>query len=333
MAVARKNMHAKKVFGMRNKDGKLNKKGIFFTFIAIGLVSLVVYSFVIHIGYIYRDSMFVIETRVNTISSFIKDVEVDINRGFYISSFRALLAIQSNIASNQSFIPDVEAAFEEALFNSTVRNESNHLIVNASFTDWVEKIQEEADKIDLAVNITAQNVTLNQSGPWTINAEMDILINITDKKKTAYWVRHKHITTHLDIEGFEDPVYSQSTYGKVTTSIKQANSTNFNDLDVLKEHISNSYYIESERAPSFLMRMEGNLSNSSMGIESIVNYNKLLVQGITPKTTSMVDYIYFANGTVSSCKINETNNESNHDWFRLDDTDNYHLNKYDVTCN
>lgn len=311
---------------------KMNKRGIFFTFVAIGLVSLLVYSFVIHTGYIYRDSMFVIETRVSTIGNFIKDVEVDINRGLYISSFRSLLAIQDYIIENDSFISDVNSVFEEALINETIFNQSNSLIENASFSYWVMKIQGEASKIDIILDMEATNITINQTDPWSVNVEMDIIINVTDRKKTASWMKSKHIMTSIDIEGFEDPIYSLNTFGKVTNRIEQANQTNFNDIDVLKGHIENSYYITSNKSPSFLMRLEGNLSNSSMGIESIVNLDKLKIQGLSLKTASVVDYIYFSNLSISSCSINETFNQTGYDWFRLDDSDNYHLDIYKVNC-
>ena len=311
---------------------RLHRKGIFFTFIAIGLVSLLVYSFIIHTGYIYRDSMFVIETRINTIGDFIKDVETDINRGFYISSFRSLLAIENFITSNNSFIQDINSVFEEALINATIMNESSSLIENASFTDWMVKIQEEAAKIDIIINFQTSNLTINQSDPWTIDIGMDILFNITDNRKTASWLRLKHISTNIDITGLEDPVYSLNTYGMVTNQIIKANQTNFDNINVLKNHIINSYYIASDRAPSFLMRLEGNLSNSTLGIESIVNFDKLVIQGLGLKTASAVDYIYFSNLSISSCQINETYNKTGYSWFRLDDADSYHLSSYQVNC-
>ncbi len=309
-----------------------NRKGVFFTFIAIGLVSLIVYSFTIHTGYVYRDSMFVIETRVSTISDFIKDVETDINRGLYISSFRSLLAIEDFITSNNSFIPDIDSAFKEALLNATVMNESNPLLEGASFPDWMEKIKEEADKIDIIIDFTASNITINQSDPWTVNVEVDILFNVTDKRKTASWLRTRHIITQISVIGLEDPVSSLNTYNKIVNKIIRANQTDFDNLDVLKQHLANSYYIASEHGPSFLMRLEGNLSNSTMGIESIVNFDKLMIQGLDIKTASAVDYIYFSNVSISSCIINETFNETGYEWFRLDNDDNYHLNTYNVEC-
>lgn len=312
---------------------KLNKKGIFFTFIAIGLVSLLVYSFAINTGYIYRNSMFVIETRVDTINNFIKDVDTDINRGFYISSFRSMLAIGDFITANNTFMPDMDATFEEALINATIMNESHSLLTGASFTDWTEKIKDEASKIDIIIDFIISNITLNQSDPWKVNAEMDIAYNITDKKQTASWMKSNHIEIELSILGLEDPIYSLNTYGKKINKIIQANETNFNDFDVLKNHISNSYYIASERGPSFLMRLEGNFSNSTDGIESIVNLKALEIQGLSIKNASAVDYIYFSNESISSCIINETINETaSYNWFRLDDSDSYHLNIYNVNC-
>lgn len=329
--MAIKNLPGK--FFKQTKSRKLNKKGIFFTFIAIGLVSLLVYSFAINTGYIYRNSMSVIETRVNTINNFIKDVDTDIDRGFYISSFRSMLAIGDFITANNTYMPDIDAAFEEALINATIMNESHALLTGASFTEWTEKIKDEALKIDIIIDFIVSNITLNQSDPWKMDMEMDITYNITDKKQTASWMISKHIETELSIIGLEDPMYSLNTYGKIINKITRANETNFDDFDVLKNHIASSYYIESERGPSFLMRLEGNFSNSTDGIESIVNLKELEIQGLSINNASAVDYIYFSNESISNCIINETINETaSYNWFRLDDADSYHLNLYNVNC-
>ena len=64
------------------------------------------------------------------------------------------------------------------------------------------------------------------------------------------------------------------------------------------------------------MRMEGNLSNSTFGIESLVNLAELQAQGLVTKDKSIVDYIYFGNQNPASYRINKTP-----EWFKLDTLD------------
>ena len=96
------------------------------------------------------------------------------------------------------------------------------------------------------------------------------------------------------------------------------------DTTNFKRHIDGLYYANSSAGPSFLMRLEGNLSNSSTGIESIVRLPDLQVQGIPVYERSSVDYIYFGNATPTIYIINNTYES----WLRLDDG---HLDKYQAS--
>jgi hypothetical protein len=88
----------------------------------------------------------------------------------------------------------------------------------------------------------------------------------------------------------------------------------------LKDHINNSYYIENPLAPSFLERLEGNLTggNNVAGIESIINYLEI-ENALGPENVfssrSVVDYEYFKGSN------NPTNNYVSMGlpaWFKLD---------------
>ena len=75
----------------------LNKKSMFFTITAIALISLIVFSLTIYTSYKLRDKVMVTETRIYSMNSFIDDVEKDIERGLYISGFRALMSMEQYI--------------------------------------------------------------------------------------------------------------------------------------------------------------------------------------------------------------------------------------------
>ena len=199
----------------------------------------------------------------------------------------------------------------------------------ATFPDWAERIQEEADKIDITINFLINDITLNQTNPWYVDVNSNISMNVTDKKQTASWEKNRKITTSINIENFEDPLYVINSYGRVTNKIKRTNATDFGDVNQLKTHLENSYYIASTSGPSFLMRLEGKLSSSPYGIESLVNVREFTAEEVPVVADSHVDYIYFDEGTVENCLVNETALDPYYYWFRLD---NQHLGTYEATC-
>jgi hypothetical protein len=307
---------------------KLNKKSVFFTYVAITLSALIVLSFGISTSYRLRDKMYVVETRINSINGFINDVEKDLDRGMYIAGYRSLLALGEYITTNGIFLEDVNLYFKEALLEGTVNGSYMNVITNSSFKDWTSKIETEARKIGIIINFTIENVTIYQVNPWYVSVDLNISFNVSDEKRTASWERNDYLTTTIDIEGLEDPLYPLNTYGRVFNTITKSSVTQFN-ITYLKEHLNNSYYIASSLAPSFLMRLQNDLSSSPYGIESLVNLNKLAQQEVPTYYKSNVDYIYFGDLSVNSCIVNETVYDPDFNWFRLDSP---HLNIYNVNC-
>ena len=116
--------------------------------------------------------------------------------------------------------------------------------------------------------------------------------------------------------------------GLVNTTIRKTPISDFGTE--LPTHLGNSYYIEHNDAPSYLMRFENNLVSSPYGIESLVNVQELQGAGFTPQTKSSVDFIYFGVSNPSSCKIKDLQSYA---FFRLD-TPNppNHLGFYGAEC-
>jgi len=153
------------------------------------------------------------------------------------------------------------------------------------------------------------------------NVDMDII----DKKGTSSWNINQDIEANINIIGFEDPLYVVNSYGKLTNKIRVTPFEQFvigGDIDNLLTHLNESYYITTNISPNYLMRLEGNLGNSSYGIESLVNLQEFLDQGLSIQSRSVVDYIYFGNQSTTNYNINDTPS-----WFRLDEQ---HLSIYDV---
>ena len=294
----------------------LNKKSMFFTITAIALISLVVFSLTIYTSYKLRDKVMVTETRIYSMNSFIDDVEKDIERGLYISGFRALMSMEQYITDNGIFIYNTNSCFKEAFLNGTINDSQMGLMNESTFINWTQRIKEQAIKLDIIVDFNINDVVIYQENPWTANIAINVILNVEDIKKTASWQRPLYITTNISIQELEDPLYVINSYGRVTNTIIKTTITDFivnNDTTNLKIHVNNSYYIESDTAPSFLMRLEGNLSDSVYGIESLVNLEKFQAQEVPIRSRSVVDYIYFGDQSTENYNIKDMPS-----WFKLD---------------
>lgn len=309
------------------------KKAVFFTFTAVLLLGVLLLSFSVYSRYTLRTKSMLIETRVLTMDSFIKDLEKDATRGLYISSHRSILTMVQHITSTGKFVDSAETRFNEVIFNGTINGTAQALIANTTLTDWMQKMKLQGNKIDLTVNFTVQSLEIGMASPWEVEVKAEMGILVSDALGTASWNTTRNLTAKVGIEGFEDPVYAVKTGGRVLNTIEMTPFEDFvvsNDTSNLIVHANNSYYVAWSTGPDFLMRMEGNLNSSDYGIESIINLDALSQQGITVQEKSAVDHIYWSSKAVSSYSI-----EGMPSWFMMDDeynnnTGETHLQLYQV---
>ncbi len=303
-----------------------NKKGVFFTTIAIVMLSLffITYSF-----FSKSEERENIKDRVSTMNSFVFSIEKDMSRQLYISSHRAILSIESYILNQGAYMPNAKIALEEALFNGTINSQNMSLMEGYILNEWKTRVANLSSKLNLITNYTIQNLTIEQDDPWNLLVIMAINLSIDDKGNLASWRKTSLIEARVNIEGFEDPLYLLNTNGLVTNVVRKTKYSNFvsgSDISNLSSHLTNSYYIASAQAPSFLDRLEGKTTSNQYGIESLVNLAELSAQGIPTQQKSVVDYIYFSSSSLSACNVAPPGMPS---WFRLDDD---HLSAYQVNC-
>src|SRR3989338_5408543 len=301
------------------------KRGIFYTIAAIALTIVIIATYSSHNTYRLSDKMDVIQTRIETVNFFIKDVERDISKGVTIATFRTLLSFNQFIDNNGTFIDNINERFKESFLNGTIKQQPLGLMKDSTFTDWANKISTEANKVDIKFNFTVNEVKINHTDPWSVTVGLNLSLDIRDKRNTSYWIRDRYLTQSISIIGFEDPLYIINSKGRVTNTIVKSNITQFvisGKVDNLLIHANNSWYIAHNDSPSFLMRFEGNLGNSTYGIESLVNLDEFQQQGLTLKDRSVVDYIYFGTKSTTNFRINNTP-----EWFKIDQG---HLKFYKV---
>jgi len=303
----------------------LAKKGIFYTLIAVILASIIILSFAFYSTYRTRSKMFVVETRVKTMSRFMEDLEKDIARALYIASFRALLAVEDNIIASGEYVDDAELALREVVIDGTLEGAELNLTMNSSLTAWFESVKLHGKEIgiDLEYNITEFKVF--QSNPWFVEFNISIELDIRDAKEVASWQINNSASSRVSILGFEDPAYTIGAYGR-TTRIINRTELNITGINSLKDFLDEGTYRAYAGGPSFLMRLEGDLSSSPYGIETLVNTNELSFYEAPLYDRSSVDYIYFGEQNTTDYKIHNITDDYM-PGFRLDEE---HVDEYGV---
>ena len=314
-----------------------SKKGMYFTLMTI--IFLFIFLFVFSIPGYKRlgEKMLVTEMRVDSMNDFIKDIQRDTERGLYISSYRALMALEQYIITTGNFLNNTNQTFMEALLNGTVHNVSSSLMVASTFPNWIENIQTKALKFNIIVNITVHNVSIYQDDPWNVKVNSTITLFVRDSTGIASWVRNETIETSILIGQFEDPLYIMNARGRTTQIITQTpfdgNFTFERDgewnASNLLAHIDGAYYASNPDAPSFLMRFENNSESSSCcGIESMLDLKKLEEVGFQPSEinteSSIIDYYYWNAEENAEYMVNISGTPT---WVKIDSG---HIAKYMV---
>ncbi len=288
-----------------------SKKGFVFSIIAVFLTSIIVVFFILHYNAVQTKSIDV--KQVKKLNSVINDFENDLDRGLYITSFRSVIAEIQKVTKTGEFLNDTNTAFKEAMLNSTVENVSLSILDNSSFKDWLDKTKIQLFNKGVLFSYSVVNLSVFQNNYSHITVFLVLDYNVSDYKNKKRFVRSVNKTVFLPIQGLEDPVYYVKSNGRI------ANIVNFTfNKDIfylINESFNNSLYVPNNLSPNFLMRLEGNFSNSSTGIESIVNGQRFFNIGILNYSDrSNVDSLYFSNIVHNVVCVNNTPN-----WFRLDD--------------
>ena len=294
----------------------LKKKAVFFTLIAIILAAMVIASFTFYSTYRTKSKGFVVETRVKTMDRFIENLEDDLPRALYIAGFRAVLGIEDKIIATGIYINDSESAIEELVLYGTLDGEQLNLTIDSSINDWFDRINQQAENIGININYNILDFDVNQSDPWTINFYLDVEFNISDTNNVASWNRSKSFESSMKIIGLEDPVYTIEAFGRTTRIINSTDIT-IDGIDDLKSFLNSTRYRAYSNAPSFLMRLEGDLTSSPYGIETLVNTNELAFYDLYIYDRSNIDYIYFGSQSTTDYKIHNITDIYSQ-YFRLD---------------
>jgi len=304
----------------------LNRRGVFFTLLAILIIAIFVASLAFFSGFLERESS---QKRVSSLSDFVFSVEEDLPRQLFTNGFRAIFLIEREIAETGNYASDVEAVFQEAFFSGEVYGEEDSLLIGTTFDEIVAILQERGEKVNANVSLESPVLSVVQSDPWNVDFVLEAQLYVSDTSGLAEWNKTIEVVAEVPIESFSDPLYFVNSNGFVVNKFEESPYDDFvsdSDVSNLFGHLENSYYVVSSDAPSFLQRLEGDLSANVYGVESLVDLSDLSDQGIGLESKSVVDHIYFSGSNPSSCNVQPSGMPS---WFRLDSA---HLAQYEVSC-
>ncbi len=286
---------------------RMNKKAMIFTMLTIALISLFIVSLTVYSSVKDRTP---INKRMKTMNDFVFASEKDLERQLYISGYRAIYMIQDHILSNAEYIDNVSANFEELFFNgSLVGGAPIPQMEEAIFSEVLSNLQDNAETINANISFEDPSVIISQEDPWNIRVDLIGDLIIKDNAGLAEWVRPStNITSYVPVDKFFDPIFrvenrklgSPEVVKKEIVKSPYIN-TSFSDnaggVTNLTDYFQNSYYIQNNDAPNFLMRLGGNFSADpeGNGIECFINSSDFVPTGIDAGR-SRVGHIYFNGG-------------------------------------
>lgn len=252
---------------------------------------------------------------------FLRDFYHDADRAAYISGYRTFIAMEEFLTdpghgdisgvTQKGFFINPSKVFIEAFMNGTIAGMPVGIMENASFKNYQARVNNITEKIDIIFNATVTHASMEHQNSWSVDVTLHFSVRLRDKRGLASWNTTKTLVTTIPIVDLKDPLYTVNTGLPVTVRTypydEFINDTgDQNHTYWLKEFLDETYFISSNRSPSFVMRFSNNLSPSEFGIESMVNILDLKQKGLSiVENASIVDFLYFneSDGTAHNCSF------------------------------
>lgn len=310
----------------------MNKKGIFFLMLTLIIISLFILSIAFFSELAVRKS---VQKRVETLSEFVNSVEEDLPRQLFIFGYRTIFLMENKIAQEGLYLGagQFEVLTSEAFFNGTIGGVTQEMLAGSTYDDLVFLLRERAAGIGADVQFANPKINVTQEDPWNVKVVLTADFFAGDQNYLAYWNKTLISVSLISIGNFTDPIYLKEA--NVDKKIVRNPNQTFGTVASLSNQLENGYYRNYSGAPSFIDRLEGNIGGnypamrfSQFGIESLVHLEEDLPQDYTlPAPRSIVDYLFFNDGTHIHCQVGSGSLPS---WFRLDNPE--HTAVYGVSC-
>ncbi len=346
-----------------------SKKGMFFTLVAILIVSVLFISSLPRHSLTAKGKVPFTESRISTADDFVETMKTSyIPMALRMSSYNALNALSEYLKQRNNGLfadyDELNSNFAEMMLNGSIFCEmelpNRHMPIdeclgsgrtfmgNRNFTQRLRDI-ENSSKATLQIDTNFSrdwysdyNVVLfqnNETGPFQVG--VNITVNFSINAGLAWWNNTERISTVFSFEGIEDPLYSvksQSDLGALYTNVfNQTNLTSWNITNTFWE-IEWRRYRYDKNGSSFLSRFtEAEGRSECCGIESLINPFVMTAASAGNVEKPYVDWCFFG----TRCPLNQpgllwnisciTDTSPAPEKFYRFALDTYHASSYNLT--
>lgn len=195
-------------------------KGVLFTLLLV-LITLSLASLILlekELSF-YRGEMLGIKIRVESMKRFYDNIVKDSSQALQIISRRAISAAVSYVVSSGEGLDEANETLKELILNGTILNTSEPLMEDATFEDWMGKIENIGEENGFYTNLECKKLEIKPFDSWNLLAEAVLEIKLVDMRGIANLSRNVTIREFVPIDSFEDPIYPLNTQGRVTNII------------------------------------------------------------------------------------------------------------------
>lgn len=298
-----------------------SRKGFFYSIsvliVLVPLIALLVYYSLLSSGSSSAETSKVVSEEAE---NFVLSIDADFHRALQTSAKSAVLSSISEVISHGQPQANARTALKNlvATGSSSGEGQTYPSMGQNYLQSWADSMQNLSLYYGLnsTITVNASSVDVSNYGPFALVFAANISVFTQPKlnPQSFNFTRNYTARAVVSIEGFEDPLYELNSQGVIARLFAQ-NSTAITNATLLDSMISDKLYVPDPDAPDFFNRLEGNLSASPYGIETIVNINEFISQDIPIHNQSHVDHLYF-NSSLSDQghPVNSTSGS----WLRLD---------------
>ncbi|MEM4255370.1 MAG: hypothetical protein QXR53_03505 [Candidatus Norongarragalinales archaeon] len=252
--------------------------------------------------------------------NFINSIDSDFSRALGASGKSAVLSAISTVVSEGAPLADSRASLKNLVVNGSADGSApSYPAMGFNYlSHWTSSMQNLSLYYGLnsTISITPNDVSVSNYGPYAVlfSANVSVFVKPLANPDSFNFTRVYSAVAVVSIESFEDPLYALNSQG-IVSRLFYANSSDVFGIAALDNAITSEAYVPNPDSPDFFNRLEGNLSASQFGIETIVNLNEFIAQDLPIRNQSHADHLYF-NTTLSDQGNRVTG--SSHAWLKLD---------------
>lgn len=171
-----------------------------------------------------------IRNRINEMRVFYENIIYDSEKSLEIIAKRAIPIAVSYVVGNGAPLENADLGIMELMVNGTLNGKEEPLMQTSTISDWVRNMTNIARLKGYYLSLSFENISVNPYDSFKLLIETDLKINITDQNGIASISRIEKIKKQVSIQGFEDPLYSLKTGGRVTHRIYKTSYNNLTNL-------------------------------------------------------------------------------------------------------